>query len=133
MMPMKRRLLSGALAALAMLATAANISAQQPAGRWTAERAMAWQQQAGWLVGSNYEPASAINQLEMWQAETWDPQAVDRELGWAQGLGFNTMRVFLHDLAYRQDPQGFLRRVDQFLAIASRHGIRPMFVLFDAV
>jgi len=133
MVPMKRRLLSGAIAALAILTTASTASPQQLAGRWSAERANAWQQQAGWLVGSNYAPASAINQLEMWQAETWDPQAVDRELGWAQGLGFNTMRVFLHDLAYRQDPQGFLSRVDQFLAIASRHGIRPMLVLFDAV
>jgi hypothetical protein len=129
----QRRLFSATLAALTILATAPTAFAQQPAGRWTAERANAWQQQAGWLVGSNYAPASAINQLEMWQAETWDPRAIDRELGWAQGLGFNTMRVFLHDLAYRQDPQGFLTRVDEFLAIASRHGIKPMFVLFDAV
>jgi endo-1,4-beta-mannosidase len=84
-------------------------------------------------VGSNYAPATAINQLEMWQAETWDPATIDRELGWAQSLGMNTMRVFLHDLAYRQDPEGFLRRVDEFLAIADRHRIRPMLVLFDAV
>jgi hypothetical protein len=85
------------------------------------------------MAGSNYAPATAINQLEMWQAESWDPRTIDRELGWAEGLGFNTMRVFLHDLAYRQDPQGFLGRVDEFLAIADRHHIRPMLVLFDAV
>ncbi|HYH81933.1 MAG TPA: cellulase family glycosylhydrolase [Longimicrobium sp.] len=129
----QRRVFAATLAALAMLATAATASAQQVAGRWTAERANAWQQQQGWLVGSNYAPATAINQLEMWQAETWDPRTIDRELGWAKGLGMNTMRVFLHDLPYRQDPQGFLNRVDQFLAIADRHGIKPMFVLFDAV
>ncbi|HEX8831756.1 MAG TPA: cellulase family glycosylhydrolase [Longimicrobium sp.] len=120
--------------ALAVLATASSAHAQQQGrGRWTVERAAAWEREAGWLAGSNYAPASAINQLEMWQAETWDPRTIDRELGWAHGLGFNTMRVFLHDLAYRQDPAGFLSRVDQFLAIASRHGIKPMFVLFDAV
>ena len=78
-------------------------------------------------------PASAINQLEMWQADTFDPARIDLELGWAAGIGMNTMRVFLHDLAYEQDPQGFLRRVDQFLGIAEKHHIRPMLVLFDSV
>ncbi|HET7232168.1 MAG TPA: cellulase family glycosylhydrolase [Longimicrobium sp.] len=129
-----RRLISSALTVLAIFGVISSAHAQQQGrGRWTVERAAAWEREAGWLAGSNYAPASAINQLEMWQAETWDPQTIARELGWAQGLGFNTMRVFLHDLAYRQDPAGFLDRVDQFLAIASRHGIKPMLVLFDAV
>jgi hypothetical protein len=123
----------GAICLLAVVAGASAASAQPADGRWSTERAAAWQREAGWLVGSNYAPATAINQLEMWQAETWDPATIDRELGWARGLGMNTMRVFLHDIPYRQDPEGFLRRVDEFLAIAHRHGIRPMFVLFDAV
>jgi Cellulase (glycosyl hydrolase family 5) len=127
------RLISGILALFAVATTIASGSAQALGGRWTVERAAEWERQAGWLVGSNYAPATAINQLEMWQAESWDPATIDRELGWAQSLGFNTMRVFLHDVAWRQDPQGFLNRVDQFLAIAERHGIRPMLVLFDAV
>jgi hypothetical protein len=127
------RLVRAALALLAVLVTVAAAPAQQLAGRWSVERAQAWERETGWLVGSNYAPASAINQLEMWQAETWDPRRIDQELGWAQGLGMNTMRVFLHDLAWRQDPQGFLNRLDEFLAIAHRHGIRPMLVLFDAV
>lgn len=121
-----------AMLAVIASATAVDASAQQTQ-RWSAERANAWYREAGWLVGSNYAPATAINQLEMWQAETWDPATIDRELGWARSLGFNTMRVFLHDIPYRQDPEGFLRRVDEFLAIADRHGIRPMLVLFDAV
>jgi hypothetical protein len=126
------RFLRGTLGVLAAFVVAIP-SLAQGRGRWTTEQAAAWRQQHGWVVGSNYAPASAINQLEMWQAETWDPQTIDRELGWAQGLGFNTMRVFLHDQAYRADPQGFLNRVDQFLAISDRHGIKPMLVLFDAV
>ena len=130
---MKPRLLRATLVLLSAVAAAATASAQQPAARWSAERAATWERQAGWMVGSNYAPATAINQLEMWQAESWDPRTIDRELGWAEGLGFNTMRVFLHDLAWRQDPQGFLARVDEFLAIADRHHIRPMLVLFDAV
>ena len=126
-------LLRATLALAAVFFTVAPASAQQPAARWSVERAQAWERETGWLVGANYAPSTAINQLEMWQAETWDPRRIDQELGWARGLGMNTMRVFLHDLAWRQDPEGFLGRVDEFLAIADRHGIRPMLVLFDAV
>jgi len=105
----------------------------QARAMWTREHARAWADSTGWLVGSNFVPSNAINQLEMWQAATFDPQTIDRELGWAESLGFNTMRVFLHDLLWQQDSTGFLDRIDQFLTIAQRHHIRPMFVLFDAV
>ena len=77
------------------------------ASRWSEEKANSWYQQQPWLVGSNFIPASAINELEMWQADTFDPQEIDKELGWAQGLGMNTMRVFLHDLLWQQDAAGF--------------------------
>jgi len=70
--------------------------------------------------------------LEMWQAATFDPKEIDQELGWAQAIGMNTMRVFLHDLLWKQDPQGFRRRINVFLSIAARHHIRPIFVLFDS-
>src|SRR5256714_13669517 len=106
------------------------VSAQE---RWSPARARAWADSTGCLVGSNFPPSTAINQLEMWQAATFDPQTIDRELGWAESLGFNTMRVFLHNLLWQQDSIGFLNRMDQFLTIAQRHHIRPMFVLFDAV
>jgi hypothetical protein len=100
--------------------------------RWSQARATAWYAQQPWLVGANYIPANAINQLEMWQAETFDPQRIDQELGWAQGLGMNTMRVFLHDLLWQQDSEGFRGRLERFLQIAAAHHIRPMLVLFDS-
>lgn len=101
--------------------------------RWPEAKAAEWMEKNGWIVGSNYVPFNAINQLEMWQAETFDPARIDLELGWAAGLGFNSMRVFLHHLLWEQDPQGFLARIDTFLTIACKHGIRTMLVLFDAV
>jgi hypothetical protein len=100
--------------------------------RWTAAAANEWYSRQAWPLGSNYTPANAINQLEMWQAETFDPRRIDLELGWAEKLGMNTMRVFLHDLLWQQDSKGFTRRVNTFLEIAARHGIRPIFVLFDS-
>ena len=104
--------------------------AQTP--RWSEQKANGWYAQQPWLVGSNYIPKSAINELEMWQEATFDPEQIDKELGWAEAMGMNTMRVFLHDLLWQQDAPGFRKRVDQFLTIASRHHIRPLFVLFDS-
>ncbi len=101
--------------------------------RWSEQKARDWYAKQPWLVGANYNPVSAINSLEMWQADTFDPKRIDLELGWAEGLGMNTMRVTLHDLLWRQDPEGFKKRIDQFLAIAARHKIKPMFCLFDSV
>src|SRR5215471_15669129 len=77
-------------------------------------------------------PSTAINQLEMFQADTFDPKTIDRELGWAQSLGFNAIRVYLQDQLWQQDSQGFLARLDQFLAVAAKHGIGVLFVLFDS-
>jgi len=103
----------------------------QPA-RWTEKAANDWYARQPWLVGSNYIPATAINQLEMWQADTFDTIWMDTELGWAEGLGMNTMRVFLHDLLWKQDSAGFQHRIDRFLALADKHHIKPIFVFFDS-
>jgi len=100
--------------------------------RWPEQKANAWYAQQPWLVGSNYVPKSAINQLEMWQEPTFNPTEIDTELGWAEAMGMNTMRVFLHDLLWQQDAAGFRKRIDQFLTIASRHHVRPLLVLFDS-
>ena len=103
-----------------------------PAQRWTEAQADAWYTAQPWPVGANFLPSTAINELEMWQADTFDPVTIDRELGWAQAIGMNTMRVFLHNLLWEQDPKGFEKRIDTFLTIAARHHIRPVFVLFDS-
>jgi hypothetical protein len=123
----RRTFLGAAVAVLAFLPAAT------AAEKWPAEKANAWQKERGWLVGCNFGPSTAINQLEMWQADTFDPATIDRELALAEGLGFNSVRVFLHDLLWEQDKDGFLKRMDQFLGIADKHKIGVMFVLFDSV
>ena len=105
--------------------------ADAAAGRWSREKANAWYAKQPWLVGCNFIPSTAINQLEMWQADTFDLKTIDKELGWAAGLGFNTVRVYLHDLAWQADPDGFKKRIDRYLATADTHGIRTLLVIFD--
>lgn len=106
--------------------------AQQARSRWNEDKANRWYNDQPWLVGSNFLPASAINQLEMWQTESFDLPEIDKEFSWAEALGMNTMRVFLHDLLWEQDAAGFKKKIDAFLTTSSKHRIRPIFVLFDS-
>ncbi|WP_150124985.1 cellulase family glycosylhydrolase [Tsuneonella mangrovi] len=100
--------------------------------RWTPEQAQQWYAAQQWHVGANYLPSNAINQLEMWQADTFDPVEIDKEFGWAQQIGMTSMRVFLHDLLWRQDRAGLVKRMNTLLDIADRHHIKILFVLFDS-
>lgn len=99
--------------------------------RWTTDQAWAWYRRQPWLVGCDFIPSSAINQLEMWQAESFDPPTLERELDLAHSLGFNTLRVYLHDLVWAHDATGFRGRIDRFLDLCAARRIRPMLVLFD--
>jgi hypothetical protein len=102
------------------------------AERWSVEKTAIWQAKVGWRAGANFVPSTAVNELEMFQADTFDVTTIDRELGFAQDLGFGIVRVFLHNLLWTQDPKGFLNRVDQFLALTEKHDIGVMFVLLDS-
>ncbi len=125
---LKLPLLLGAGAALGR----APHAAAETGGRWSPDRANRWYQAQGWLVGSNYIPATAINQLEMFQADTFDLRRIDTELGWARYYGHNTARVFLHDQLWAQDQKGFQTRLAQFVGVAAQHRIKPLFVFFDS-
>jgi hypothetical protein len=109
-----------------------SLRAAEPTGRWNVAEAQKWEQQSGWLVGCNFIPSTAINQLEMWQDKTFDAQTIDRELGWAQQLGFNGVRVYLHDLLWQKEANSLLRRMDEFLNLAAKHHIKVGFVIFDS-
>jgi hypothetical protein len=126
-----RRLLAIVLAS-AVLAATSRPGEPKVLERWSAEAANGWGAKQPWLVGCNFIPSTAINQLEMWQADTFDPKTIDRELGWAESLGFNCARVYLHDLAWEADAAGFKKRIDDYLKIAHKHGIHTIFCIFDA-
>ncbi len=133
---MKKNFPSIFLISLAMLVGSIGWTRQTTPGetpsRWSPEVANQWYAKQPWLVGSNFLPSYAANELEMWQANTFDPKRIDKELGWAEGIGMNTMRVFLHDLLWKQDSEGFKTRIETFLGLCAKHHIKPLFVLFDS-
>ena len=120
------------IASSAACATPLSAAAPSESGRWSEQKAAAWYASQPWLVGANFVPSDAINQLEMFQSETWNPALNDKELGLAESVGMNTARVFLQDQLWSSDPDGFKKRLDEFLTIAAKHHIRPMLVLFDS-
>ncbi|MFS4448585.1 1,4-beta-xylanase [Maribacter sp. 2307UL18-2] len=101
--------------------------------RWSEQKAWDWYNEQPWLVGTNFNPSTAINQLEFWQADTFDPQTIERELKWSADLGMNLHRVYLHNLLWKQDSVGFLNRLEDYLKISNKYGIKTMFVLLDDV
>ncbi len=103
------------------------------AEQWSKEKAWEWYDKQPWLVGTNFNPSTAINQLEFWQADTFDAETIDRELKWSADLGMNLHRVYLHNLLWEQDSIGFLNRLEAYLKISDAHGIKTMFVLLDDV
>ena len=46
------------------------VRADEMVNVWPAEKANSWREKSGWLVGCNFTPSTAINELEMWQAAT---------------------------------------------------------------
>ncbi|MFW9773607.1 MAG: 1,4-beta-xylanase, partial [Candidatus Thorarchaeota archaeon] len=99
--------------------------------KWDIKKANDWYKEQPWFVGCNYIPSDAINQIEMFQKETFNPDRINQELTWAEELGFNSLRVFLHFLLWKDDFSGFKRRLNRFLDICERHHMRVLFVLFD--
>ena len=98
--------------------------------KWDEEKAKTWYQEQPWLVGCNFLPSSAINQLEMFQNDTFDKKTIKRELDWAKELGFNSLRVYLHDLLW-SEKEKFKKNFEDFLVICDERDIKPIIVLFD--
>jgi len=114
---------------ISFFATAVAI-AQTP--QWTPGAANDWYVRQPWIVGSDYIQSNTVNQIEMWQQDAFDADRVDLELSWAESVGFNTIRVFLHDLVWEHESGSLHRRIDKLLAVAEKHKIRVIFVLFDS-
>lgn len=128
---MRKVIYAGCFLLQGILLTGCSSDKMQPEGRWSREKAEAWGEQQEWIRGCNFTSSTAINQIEMWQEESFDPETIDRELSWARELGFNTMRVYLSSLVYESDPKGMKERMKQYLKLSDNHKIRTLFCFFD--
>jgi len=98
--------------------------------KWSEEKANSWYEDQEWIVGCNFLPSSAINQLEMFQDDTFDLDTIKKEITWASGLGFNSLRIYLHDLLW-SDKDNLTSKLNLILDFCASKGIKPILVLFD--
>jgi hypothetical protein len=112
------------------LFSAALGSAQTP--QWSPSAAKDWYARQPWIIGANYIQSNTVNQIEMWQAETFDGDRIDMELGWAESLGINTLRVTLQEMLWEHDSGALRSRMNKLLGIADKHKMKVIFVLFDS-
>jgi hypothetical protein len=82
------------------------------------------------LRGVNFFTSQASNATTMWQQ--FDAAAADRELGWMEALGFNSVRLWLSEQAWRENPAAFLTALRRCLDSCSRHNLSALLVLFDS-
>ena len=115
---------------LAGLILSACMSENEPKGQWSVEKANEWYSQQEWPVGCNYVPSYAINQYEFWQEETFNPEILDKELAMAEDLGFNALRIYLHEGLWYADKDGFKSRINKFFDLAESHGIKLIVTFF---
>ena len=125
------------LSLIAILAIVFSLAGCSNAGKkniyqpWSKEKAKEWYASHPYRAGCNFQPSSAINQIEMWQSSTFDATTIDRELGWAEELGFNLMRVYLSSVVWQNEPEAFKAHINEYLTIADSHGVKTLFVFFD--
>ena len=99
--------------------------------RWSEEKANEWYAKQPWPCGFNYIPASAISYTEMWMPYCFNPDSIDMELALAEEIGFNCLRVVLPFIVWEYDPNAFKKRIETFLRICEKRGIKVMLTLFD--
>jgi hypothetical protein len=104
--------------------------AQTP--QWSPSAAADWYARLPWLIGANYLQSNTVNQIEMWQNDTFDGDRIDMELGWAESLGINTLRVSLHQMLWDHDAGALKSRMGKLLTLADKHKMKVIFVLFDS-
>ncbi len=100
-------------------------------GQWPAERTRAWAEHRPWYCGCNFLPSTAVNFVEMWYGPSFDPETIERELGWAAEIGLNAVRTNLPFVVWRHDRDGLMARLERFLALADALGMTTVLCPFD--
>ena len=99
--------------------------------QWSKERAWAWYNARPWIRGCNFMPSDCANRIDMWQEYDFEKhfETAEREIALAESIGFNSVRIILEFEVWLHQHDGFLKRLDQYLAMFYRHGVTAMMVL----
>ena len=60
-----------------------------------------------------------------------DPAIIERDLGYAQRVQLNSTRIWLRYSEYQKDPEGFIKKIQNYVRTAQRKGITTMPVIWN--
>lgn len=98
--------------------------------QWSKERIWDWYDKELWLRGCNFMGSDCANRIDQWQELGFEERlkTADRELKLAAETGFNTVRLILEYIIWKEDHDAFMKRLDRYLNTAYKYGIRCMLV-----
>ena len=99
--------------------------------RWTKEEAWKWYEAYPWIRGCNYMSADSANRVDQWQSLGFEERmkTTEEEFRLARETGFNSIRVLIEYVVWKEEHDGFLERFDRYLDLAAKYGLSVMVVL----
>ena len=99
--------------------------------RWSKERIWNWYNARPWMRGCNYMSADCANRIDQWQSLGFEErfETTERELELMQRTGFNTVRLIVEYVVWKEEHDGFMERFNRYLSLCAKYGISCMIVL----
>lgn len=100
-------------------------------GQWTKEQAWKWYNSRPWIRGCNFMSSDCANRIDQWQEFGFEErfETTKREIELAESIGYNSFRLILEFEVWDRQHDGFMKRLDRYLAYMYDHGITAMLVL----
>ena len=100
-------------------------------GPWSKERAWAWYNARPWIRGCNFMGSDCVNRIDQWQEYKFEEKlaTADREFALMASIGYNSVRLILEYEVWDRQHDGFMERLERYLATAWKHGISAMLCL----
>ena len=99
--------------------------------KWSKERAWEWYNNRPWLRGCNYMSADCANRVDQWQEFGFKERfkTTEEELKLMQSTGFNTVRLILEYVVWKEEHDNFMQRFERYISLCAKYGISCMIVL----
>ena len=99
--------------------------------KWSKERIWNWYNSRPWIRGCNYMSADCANRIDQWQEYGFEERfkTTEEEFKLLKETGFNSIRIIIEFLVWKEEHDSFLKRFDRYLDLCEKYGITCMVVL----
>ena len=98
---------------------------------WSIEKIWEWYNKRPWIRGCNFMSSDCANRIDQWQEYGFEERFENavRELALAAETGFNSIRIIPEFFVWEKEHNGFMERLERYIAAAWANGISCMIVL----